>query len=145
MKSLLVLMLVLLNIAEPAENLMILERTSQDVYTFLASDKTNEIPYNVKTFNCSNFSGTLIRNAREQGFQVVAYVVLWKDDPIPHEFVAFNSSDKGIILIEPIDDSEYTIINNHLKNPNHYWDSKPIDWIKYIFNAHDYSHLRPIN
>ena len=83
---------------------------------FLAADKTDEIPYSRPDFMCQHFSLTLRENANKQGWRC-AYVEI---DSVPieggyginyaHAIVAFNTTDRGLIYIEPQNDDRCQII-----------------------------------
>lgn len=82
-----------------------------ELIDFLAADKTNEIPYSVPDFMCHHYSLTLRENANKQGlrcaFVEVAYVPVEGGVGVnyAHAIVAFNTTDRGIIYIEPQNDS----------------------------------------
>jgi hypothetical protein len=89
--------------------------TYADVIRFVTLDKTNEHNYIWGIYNCVNFSQDLIKRARNSGFVVIGVGVGFEDtrDQITgHEFVAFYTIDRGIIWIEPQDDSEYVKFYN---------------------------------
>jgi flagellar biosynthesis/type III secretory pathway protein FliH len=73
--------------------------TSLEALNFIAADRTNNIPYDVNTFNCQDFSATVKRNAFNVGYR--AFFVYIDYETTSHSVVAFNTTDKGIIFIEP--------------------------------------------
>lgn len=85
-------------------------KTIQDLYAFIESDKTNEIPYS-ETFDCVQYSETLIENA--VGFDVIPVMVGWYSESglVYHEFVAFEIQGE-IIWIEPQNDREYIVADS---------------------------------
>lgn len=82
-----------------------------ELMDFLADDKTDEIPYSRPDFMCHHFSLTLRENANKQGLRC-AWVEVGS---VPaeggmglnyaHAITAFNTTDRGIIYIDPQDDS----------------------------------------
>ena len=78
---------------------------------FLADDKTNEIPYSAPDFMCYHYSMTVRENANDQGLRCAAVMVssvvlevgVYRTSA--HTIVAFNTTDKGIIYIEPQNDN----------------------------------------
>jgi hypothetical protein len=82
--------------------------------TFLASDKTDEIPYSYPNFVCHNFSVTLREDANKQGFRCAiaqVYYVPIKNDQEVFYAHAFNTTDRGLIYIEPQNYQQYLITN----------------------------------
>jgi len=73
--------------------------TYLEALNFLAADQTNNIPYDVNTFNCNDFSATVKRNAFNVGYR--AFYVYIDFKTTSHSVVAFNTTDKGIVFIEP--------------------------------------------
>jgi hypothetical protein len=90
-----------------------------EVAIFLEQDNTNLISYG-NGFYCSDFANTLIENAREQG------IVAWRVDilfthTIGHIIVAFQTTDNGIIYVEPQDDKPYFTVEVGQKICNINW------------------------
>lgn len=68
---------------------------------FLIHDKTHLRKYNENHFNCNHFA-TLMHNKAEKLKIKCAYVGIdFIGDPDSHAIVAFNTTDKGLIYIEP--------------------------------------------
>jgi hypothetical protein len=85
--------------------------TRADILSFIADDKTNEIPYTAE-FDCVQFSETLIGEASERGIEARKVFVIWETESgkAYHAFVQFETSD-GPVWIEPQNDQEYSIAN----------------------------------
>lgn len=82
-------------------------KTYAEVMAFVANDQTNTLTYS-DNFDCTQFTQTLLDNARSQGF-IASAVTIYFDAQgnDEHEIAAFWTSDKGIIWIEPQDDTQY--------------------------------------
>ncbi|MFA5056091.1 MAG: hypothetical protein WC562_07975 [Dehalococcoidia bacterium] len=72
---------------------------------FLATDKTNEITYSFPDFVCLQFSLTLRENANKQGWRCAFVetnsVLIGSSGYNSHAISAFNTTDRGIIYIDP--------------------------------------------
>jgi hypothetical protein len=81
--------------------------TYAQMKAFVAADKTDKNTYNAATYDCVNFSNDLITDAAKQGIRA-AFVSI--DFPSSgHAIVAFNTTDKGLVYIEPQDDDEVNL------------------------------------
>lgn len=88
--------------------------TYSQLFDFINDDATNEIEYNSSSFNCENFSATLLNNAREKGYRS-GFVTIYQTEEetqsifdydlfgldSPHAIVCFETSDKGLYFVEP--------------------------------------------
>jgi hypothetical protein len=74
---------------------------------FLASDKTDQNTYNIATYNCQNFCADVIANAAKAKIRC-AFVSI-DERSSGHAIIAFNTTDKGIIYIEPQGDDEVNL------------------------------------
>ena len=74
---------------------------------FLAADHTNWHEYDFETYNCVNYAMELVSNARAAGINAWIVTVLFQDSDIGHAFVAFPTTDKGTVWIEPQSDYAY--------------------------------------
>jgi hypothetical protein len=81
--------------------------TYQQMESFLAADKTDLNTYNATTYNCVNFSADVIANAAKSKIRC-AYVNIDERDS-GHAIVAFNTTDRGLIYIEPQTDEEVNL------------------------------------
>lgn len=72
--------------------------------SFLAADQTDKRTYDVNNYNCVNFSADVKANAAKQKIRCA---VVYVDFPsTSHDFVAFNTTDRGLIYIEPQSDDQ---------------------------------------
>lgn len=82
--------------------------TYQEMLTFLASDPTDKNIYNIENYTCQNFANDVINNAFNNGIKA-GYV--WVEFPEgAHALVCFQTTDKGLIYIEPQYDHEVSVI-----------------------------------
>jgi len=78
--------------------------TFAEMEIFLHNDKTDENSYINGKYMCKEFSTDLINNAIKQKIRC-AFVVIDKVGEIDHAIVAFNTTDQGLIYIEPMSDA----------------------------------------
>lgn len=81
--------------------------TYQEMKSFIAADRTDAKEYIVDVYICGDFSADVKMNANKQKIRC-AYVVIDYPDS-GHAIVAFNTTDRGIIFIEPQSDEEVNI------------------------------------
>jgi hypothetical protein len=84
--------------------------TWKDLVNFLEKDHTNWNPYIPGKYTCLNFSIDLVANAGKQDIQAWIVAVDFKSGGIGHAFVAFATSDLGIVYVEPQADDTYPIV-----------------------------------
>jgi len=89
--------------------------TYASMEAFLASDKTDQNTYNATTYNCVNFSADVIANASKQNIRCAYVNIDFGNILSGHAIVAFDTTDKGMVYIEPQNDC---IVQ--LKVGNHY-------------------------
>jgi hypothetical protein len=85
-------------------------KSMNEVFYFLKEDQTDVLKYS-EAFNCVDFSDKLIENARNKGFTVNYVTVYWPEFRESHTFVAFYTSDHGIMWFEPQNDIRYTFVD----------------------------------
>lgn len=86
------------------------EITWQELTTFLSDDHTNWHAYDEETYTCVNFAMQLKANAEKANLHVWLVGVVFDPDEAGHAFVAFETSDKGVVWIEPQDDYAYSSV-----------------------------------
>lgn len=81
--------------------------TWKELNDFLASDHTNWNKYVPGKYTCVNFAMDLVANAKKKGFN--AWIVSVEFGPaVPgHAFVGFETTDKGVVWVEPQTDYAY--------------------------------------
>ena len=97
--------------------------TYKEMKEFLARDTTDSLEFLEDEFTCTDFSATVNNNAEAVGFRCA---IVYINYPIAgHTIVAFETTDKGIIYIEPQYDDEvilekgksYSKINKYTPPP----------------------------
>jgi hypothetical protein len=84
--------------------------TWTELVSFLEKDHTNWNPYVPGKYTCLDFSTDLVANATQQGIKTWIVAVDFTDGGPGHAFVAFETSDRGIVYIEPQADDTYPIV-----------------------------------
>jgi len=98
--------------------------TYQEVRTFIAQDPTNANTYSEDKYVCVDFAAAVNNNAEAKGIRC-AVVDIFYPDGYGHTIVAFDTTDRGLIYIEPQFDQEvklevgssYSQINNFTAPP----------------------------
>lgn len=84
--------------------------TWQELTTFLSNDHTNWNAYDEDTYTCVNFAMDLQANAEKKNLHAWLVGVVFDPEESGHAFVAFETSDKGVVWIEPQDDYAYASV-----------------------------------
>ena len=82
--------------------------THEEMREFLTRDETDSNPYVVGEYNCVDFSAQLSNNAEANGIRV-AYVRI-RAKEWGHVLVAFETTDRGFIFIEPQSDRKVELV-----------------------------------
>ena len=90
--------------------------TYQEVKAFIAADTTNSNAYVNDTYVCEDFSKDVKTHAMQHKFRCAYVSIRFYDGNGAHAIVAFNTTDRGIIYIEPQSDEEV-----NLRAGYHYW------------------------
>jgi hypothetical protein len=98
--------------------------TYQEMRTFIAQDPTNANTYSEDRYVCVDFAAAVNNNAEAKGIRC-AVVDIFYPDGYGHTIVAFDTTDRGLIYIEPQFDQEvklevgrsYSQINNFTAAP----------------------------
>ena len=81
-----------------------------DLNLFLARDHTNWHTYDSESYTCVNYAMDLSRNAKMQNIHAWIVGVEFENSDSGHAFVAFDTSDKGVVWIEPQSDYAYSAV-----------------------------------
>jgi hypothetical protein len=73
--------------------------TYQQMIDFLARDTTSDNPYVSGSYECRHFTTEVDNNAKAAGWQCGFVLICYAQGQ--HAVVAFNTSDRGIIFVEP--------------------------------------------
>ncbi|MCJ7571811.1 MAG: hypothetical protein MUO82_08045, partial [Candidatus Thermoplasmatota archaeon] len=79
--------------------------TYSEVWDFIRRDTTNYKDYNAVTFNCGHYSLAVNNNSESKGIRCALVIVNFSGGAV-HALVAFNTTDKGILYIEPQSDEK---------------------------------------
>jgi hypothetical protein len=82
--------------------------TYSDAMVFIRADKTDKKKYVEGSFTCTHFSLEVKNNAEKNGIRC-GYVVVNLSGGERHALIAFNTTDKGILYIEPQTDAEVNL------------------------------------
>jgi len=85
----------------------LLDPTYDEMDAFLESDQTNQNTYSYPDYVCYDFTADFIANALEAGYRC-GFVYIEFDESA-HSIVCFNTTDHGLIYIEPQTDAIVTI------------------------------------
>jgi hypothetical protein len=81
--------------------------TYREMNAFLDSDPTDGNDYYTDTYNCVNFAQDVCDNAFEAGYRCGFVYVEFTDSA--HAVACFNTTDRGLIFIEPQTDKQVTL------------------------------------
>ncbi len=84
--------------------------TWMELVQFITDDHTNWNEYDVVDYNCLNYAVDLVENAHQQDLKAWIVLVNFVDEEEGHAFVAFETSDRGIVYIEPQGDNTYLVL-----------------------------------
>ncbi|NWF78233.1 MAG: hypothetical protein HXY36_06565 [Chloroflexi bacterium] len=72
----------------------------QEMKDFLAWDRISEHEYAPDEYTCVNFAADVKANAVRQGFRC-AYVVIEYHGETGHAIIAFDTTDRGLVFVDP--------------------------------------------
>ena len=98
--------------------------TYAEMKSFLAADNTSSKAYNEDKYICTDFTTEVNNNAEEQGIHCATVYIIYPETG--HSVVAFDTTDRGMIFIEPQYDKEikltigsgYSASNGFIKPPD---------------------------
>ena len=85
-----------------------------ELQSFLSKDHTNWNEF-TEEYVCVNYAMDLVVNASEQDIHAWLVAVYFKKEEDGHAFVAFETTDKGIIWIEP--QTDYALLKTGVGKP----------------------------
>lgn len=86
----------------------------KDIIDFFRIDKTDENKWDEHSYDCTAFSNDIVKNAIDNNMFMCTVEIQWETGG--HIIVAINTSDKGLIYIEPQTDR---VIDLHLGKGGH--------------------------
>ncbi len=81
--------------------------TWDELVSFISDDHTNWNKYVPGKYECLDFAIDLVENAGKQNIKAWIVSVMFYDQELGHAFVAFETTDRGIVYIEPQGDNTY--------------------------------------
>jgi hypothetical protein len=84
--------------------------TWMELVSFLSDDHTNWNEYIPGKYVCLDFAIDLVENAEKRFIKAWIVGVDFSDNPDGHAFVAFETSDRGTIYVEPQGDNTYSVL-----------------------------------
>lgn len=75
--------------------------TFQELRNFVLNDPTHNHPFITNDYECRNFATDMINNAFRQGWLAGFVLICYSPAYGQHAVVAFNTTDRGLIYIEP--------------------------------------------
>jgi len=94
---------------EPASGYALHNPTYQEMKTFLAQDTTDSKTYEEDEYVCVDFAAALNNNADAKGIRC-AIVDIFHPGGYGHTIIAFETTDRGLIFIEPQFDREVKLV-----------------------------------
>lgn len=87
-----------------------------EISNFLNNDPTNLNTYDLNAYNCIDYAIDVVENAHLQGIKANIIAVDFVGQEDGHAFVEFDTSDAGVIYIEPQGDVQYynVVVGNTL-------------------------------
>lgn len=95
-----------LNSSTPASSFRAI--TWMELVKFIEDDHTNWNPYDPVHYDCLDYSVDLVASARKQNIKAWVILVEFYDQSVGHAFVGFETSDRGVVFVEPQGDNTYT-------------------------------------
>jgi len=83
-------------------------QTFENVSSFIADDITDKDSYE-EGMNCVDYALVVARNAQWHGLDPMVIRVDYKNDPISHTMLMFNTNDQGYIFVEPQTDKVFDV------------------------------------
>lgn len=105
--------------------------TYREAMTFVEMDQTDKNEYKERVYTCINFAADFKMNAFKMGYKCGLVYIEFPSGA--HALVCFNTTDKGLIFIEPQTDSTMRVeVGIHYWRDNGYlcpWDDTIIRYI----------------
>ena len=74
--------------------------TWNQLITFIALDKTDQHPYDIKSFNCVNYATTVYNNAETSNIETATVTLNLRNSTTGHAVNAFITSDYGLVYVD---------------------------------------------
>ena len=83
--------------------------TYDEMNSFLGNDSTSNNTYQNLNYTCGYFARDVVNNATGKGIRCAFVLLLFNNTKYCHAMVAFNTSDNGLIYVEPQNDKTINI------------------------------------
>jgi len=93
----------LYNLNERIKQRGLVNPTYSQLVDFINRDDTEKREYDNETFNCADFTNLFIQNFAKEGFFSCFTELVYTNDEA-HAIVAVNTTDRGLVYVEPQDD-----------------------------------------
>ena len=81
--------------------------TYQEVMDFIANDNSNDIPYSKNDHICTDYTTAVNNNAEKLGIRCGSVYIIYPETG--HSIIGFDTTDRGMIFIEPQFDKEVAL------------------------------------
>lgn len=108
-----------LNTLKSGNRYLLHDPTYNESKTFIANDTTDLNEYEKDVYFCSHFARDVINNATELGINCALVLLYFNNSG--HAIIGFNTTDSGMIYIEPQNDNEYEVILGQNFSENTSW------------------------
>jgi myosin heavy subunit len=82
------------------DNSQAVNPTWNQMITFIAQDKTDQHPYDIKSFNCVNYATTVYNNAERLNIETATVTLNLRNSSVGHAVNAFITSDYGLVYVD---------------------------------------------
>ena len=79
----------------------------KEMKDFLAADRSDKISYDQDEHTCTDYTTEVNNNAESRGIRCAAVYIIYRETG--HSIVAFDTTDRGLIFVEPQYDKEVTV------------------------------------
>jgi myosin heavy subunit len=85
------------------DNSQAVNPTWNQMITFVAQDKTDQHPYDIKSFNCVNYATIVYNNAERLNIETATVTLNLRNSSVGHAVNAFITSDYGLVYVDCIE------------------------------------------
>ena len=82
------------------DNVQAVNPTWSQLTTFIAQDKTDQHPYDIKSYNCVNYATTVYNDAEISNIESAVVTLNLKNSTVGHATNAFITSDYGLVYVD---------------------------------------------
>jgi uncharacterized phage infection (PIP) family protein YhgE len=82
------------------DNAQALNPTWNQLVTFITQDKTDQHPYDIKSFNCVNYATAVYNNSETSNIESATVTLNLRNSTVGHAANAFITSDYGLVYID---------------------------------------------